>query len=123
MLLVILVLREAVVPKPCPEGAQQPGAVQRQPEAAREARRSPGQAWSAPGLDAHGSRPSKTPKPIIIRPQRPKQKVVIQASSRALRAPFWSSGLPLTSWDLLGRSWTPPAATRTRPRHIENDLT
>ena len=28
--------------------------------------------------------------------------IVIQASSRALRPLFWSSGLPLSSWDLLG---------------------
>ena len=30
------------------------------------------------------------------------RKVVIKASPRALRPPFWSSGLPLTSRDLLG---------------------
>ena len=41
-----------------------------------------------------------------------------QASSRALRPPFWSSGLPLTSWDLLGPSWTPPGATWTRNDQI-----
>ena len=29
-------------------------------------------------------------------------EVVIQASSRVLRPAFWSSGLPLTSWVLLG---------------------
>ena len=38
----------------------------------------------------HRKRPHLTGKCL-------KQKVVIQASSRALRPPFWSSGLPLTS--------------------------
>ena len=43
-------------------------------------------------------------------------KVVVQASPRALRPPFVSSGLPLTSGDLLGRSSTPPGDTWRHPR-------
>ena len=53
----------------------------------------------------------------------PQVVIVIQASSRALRPLFWSSGLPLTSWDLLGRSSIPPGATWRRPRNTENDQT
>jgi hypothetical protein len=36
------------------------------------------------------------------------QKVVIRASPRVLRPPFWSSGLPLTSRDFLGHLLEPP---------------
>ena len=51
------------------------------------------------------------------------EEVVIRASSRALKPPFWSSGLPLTSWDLLGGSWTSPGASGRRPWSTENDQT
>ena len=40
-----------------------------------------------------------------------------QASSRALRPPFWSSGLPQTSRDLQGRSSTASGTSLTRPSH------
>ena len=64
----------------------------------------------------HRKRPDLTGKCL-------NQEVVIQASSRALRPPFWSSGLSLTSWDLLGRSSIPPGATWRRPRSTENNQT
>ena len=46
-------------------------------------------------------------------------EVVILAFARALRPLFWSSGLPLTSWELQRTS----GATQRRPRSTENDQT
>ena len=51
--------------------------------------------WATWTLQKHRQRPDLTGKCL-------NRKVVIQASSKALRPPFWSSGLPLSSWDLLG---------------------
>ena len=56
--------------------------------------------WSHPQTpQKHRKQPDLTAK--CFNPE-----VVIQASSRALRPPFWSSSLPLTSRDLLGRNLT-----------------
>jgi len=67
---------------------------------------------------SHQDRPQTHRKRPHLTGKSFKQKVVIQASSRALRPPFWSSRLPLTSWDLLGPSWTPPGVTWTRNDQI-----
>ena len=92
----------------------QPPASSRQPPAFSLQPQPPAMSTQTP--QKHRKRPDLTGKCF-------NQKVVIQASSKALRPPFWSSGLPLTSWDLLGRSSTPPGATRKRPRSTENDQT
>ena len=57
---------------------------------------------------SHLETPQKHRKKPYLTGKCLNQKVVIRASPRALRPPFWSSGLPLTSGDLLGHLLEPP---------------